>query len=103
MPSNTSRDVTNLYEQAKVYEEAYNTWRALLKQGKLDEAREYFQDRKADISQNSVATKIKAAEAKISVQIRVVERGDADPDAKKERIKGLRDIQDRLARLVVPK
>ena len=92
--------VSALYDQAKVLEQAHATWRDLLKQGKVAEAREFFAENKSDIIRYGAVERVKAAEAKFNEMIRMIERSAKDPDVKKAEIQRVRDQQDRMARLV---
>ena len=100
--SASSRYVSDVYEQAKVLEQAYGTWRSLIKQGKVAEAREYFADNKDQIARYRMVEKVKAGEAKFNEMIRMIERSGLDPDAKRERINLIRAQQDRMARVLAP-
>jgi hypothetical protein len=100
--SASSRYVSNVYEQAKVLEQAYGTWRSLIKQNKLDEAREYFAENKDQIARYRMVEKVKSGEAKFNEMIRMIERSSLDPDAKRERINLIRAQQDRMARVLAP-
>lgn len=92
--------VTRLYEQAKEMETAYATWRALLKEGRADEAKAFFEDNREKIAKHKVIQKAKEGETKFGEMIRAIERSNLDPDVKKERIRQIRAQQDRLARTV---
>lgn len=100
VPENASRYVSQLYDQAKTLEQAYGTWRELLKEGKIDEARSYFEDNREDIGKHREIESVKRNETKINNQIRLIERSDMDPDEKKSRIQDLRARADRVARSV---
>jgi hypothetical protein len=91
--------VSALYDQAKVLEQAYGTWTNLIKQGKVDEAREFFESNKDQIARYKVVERVKQGEAKFNELIRMIERSNMDPDQKKTRIREIRAMQDKLARV----
>lgn len=91
--------VSALYDQAKVLEQAYGTWTNLIKQGKVDEAREFFESNKDQIARYKVVERVKQGEAKFNELVRMIERSNMDPDQKKTRIREIRAMQDKLARV----
>ena len=93
-----SRYVSQMYDQAKGIEEAYNTWKALLKQGKMDEAAEFRQDHLGEISKKKTSDHIKQAESRINQQIRLVEQSDISAAEKRARIRKWNEMKDRIAR-----
>ena len=94
-----SRYVSQMYDQAKEIEQAYGTWRAMLKEGKTAEAKEFAEDHKADLSKYRKVETIKRAEAKFNERIRMIERSNIKPEEKRDLIRTIRDQQDRVARL----
>jgi hypothetical protein len=101
--SASSYYVTRLYDQAKEMEAAYATWRSLLKEGRVEEAKEYLEENKEDIVRHKALQKVTEGEAKFSEMIRMIERSTTmDAEQKKERINRIRAQQDRLARTVGP-
>ena len=98
--SGSSYYVSALYDQAKVLEEAYGTWTALIKQGKVAEAREFYEGNKDRINRYKVVERVKSEEAKYNELIRMIERSNIDPEVKKARIIEIRAKQDKLARIV---
>jgi hypothetical protein len=94
-----SRYVSQMYEQSREIEQAYGTWRALLKQGKGAEAAEFFQDNKGEIVRYKRIEKIKGAEAKLNERIKIVERSNMPADQKRDLIRTLREQKDRVARV----
>lgn len=97
--SASSRYVSQMYEQAKEIEQAYGTWRALQKEGKTAEAKEFFEDNKADLVKHKKLQGIKRAEAKYNERIRIIERSNMQPDQKRDLINAIRVQQDKIARL----
>lgn len=98
----SSRYVSQMYDQAKVLEEAYGTYRSLLKEGKTAEAKEFFQANKEDLTKYRSVERVKQAEAKFNERIRMIERSAMDPAVKKEKIREIQVQKDRVARLVAP-
>jgi len=97
-----SRYVSQVYEQAKVIEQAYATWRELLKQGKVTEATAFFESNAKDIVRHKAVESVKRQEAAINQQVRQVERSDATPAEKRERIRLLLQRKDAVARQLAP-
>jgi len=95
-----SRYVSQMYAQAKEVEQAYGTWRALLKEGKTQEAQEFFNDNKADIAKYKSVEAVKRSEAKFNEQIRMIERSALPPDEKRSRIQSIKDSKDRVSRVL---
>jgi len=97
-----SRYVSQMYTQAKELEEAYGTWQHLLKERKTAEAAEFRADHQEELQRYRKVENVKKMETRLGQQIRAVERSDMDSDAKREKIRSLREAQDRVARLLVP-
>ncbi len=93
-----SRYVSHVYDQARVIEQAYGTWRTLQKQGKVEEAMEFRAAKDHEIKAYRNVEAIKGAIAKINQRIRVVESGDMDPDSKRAEINRLHARKDQFAR-----
>ncbi len=93
-----SRYVTQVYEQARVIEQAYGTWRSLRKAGKTEEAAEFMEDNGDKIKRYRSVEAVKVAIARINQQIRVVEIRDMDADAKRLEIRRLNARKDWFAR-----
>ncbi len=100
LDSGSSRYVSQMYEQAKILEEAHGTFNALRKQGKTAEAQEYLADNKEKLQKYSQVEHVKKAEAKLSERIRVIERSNMQPDEKRDLVIQIRKQQDQLARRV---
>lgn len=94
-----SRYVSQMYTQAKEVEEAYGTWRELLKEGKALEAREFMKDHKAELVKHGQLEKIKSAESKLNGQVRVIERSSMDGDQKREAIRKIQTQKNRIAQM----
>ncbi len=86
------------YEQARVIEQAYGTWRSLRKAGKTEEAAEFMEDNGDKIKRYRSVEAVKVAIARINQQIRVVEIRDMDADAKRLEIRRLNARKDWFAR-----
>jgi hypothetical protein len=94
-----SRYVTRMYEQAKVIEEAYGTWRQLQKEGRSEQAAQYFDANQETISRYRGIERAKRVNSRINNQIRNIERSHLlSPEEKRERINQLRRQSERLAR-----
>lgn len=93
-----SRYVSQMYEQAKELEQAYGTYRHLVKEGKLEDAREYAEDNADKLARYRKVAAVKMAEAKLNERIRFIERSNLPADSKREKINTIRGIQDRTAR-----
>lgn len=100
--SGSSRYVTQMYEQAKELEQSYGTYRMLLKQGRTEEAKEFFQANREDLVMYRSVEKVKSTEAKYNEMIRIIERSSMPPDEKKEKIRDIQQRKDKIARLVAP-
>lgn len=102
MISNTkdapSRYVSQMYEQAKEIEQAYGTYRALVKQGHAAEAADFATENKDKIQKYKNIERIKQGEAKINERIKLIERSNIDPDQKRDLIRSLKSQKDLLAR-----
>jgi hypothetical protein len=103
VPDRNSRYVTALYDQAKELDQAYSTWRALQKQGKGEEAREFLAENREAIAKSRQFEAVKKREAQVNERIRMVERSAMSPDEKKAEIRRLNEMKDRLARTVAPR
>ena len=100
--SGSSRYVSQMYDQAKELEEAYGTFRSLMKQGRYAEASEFQKEHKDELSKYRSVEHVKKSEAKYNEMIRMIERSKIDPDAKKARILQVQKMKDRSARMVAP-
>ena len=93
-----SKYVSKVYEQAKVMEEAYGTWRQLRKEGKLEEAQEFKAANDDKIKGYRNVEAVKGAISRINQQIRAVERGDMNADEKRAEIRRLNARKDQFSR-----
>jgi len=98
----SSRYVSQMYEQAKELEQAHGTYRQLMKDGKLDEAKEYADDNKDKLMRYRQVEDVKRAEARLNERIRMIERSNMSADDKRTVINSIRDQQDKVARRVAP-
>ena len=100
--SATSYYVSSLYKQAKEIEQAYSTYNTLLKQGKVQDAADFFKDNRADIVRYGSIEPVKRDEGKLNEMVRMIERSTTmSASEKRERIDKLRNVEDRLARSLV--
>lgn len=100
--SGSSRYVTQMYDQAKELEEAYGTFRSLMKQGRYAEAAEFQKENKEALAKYRSVEHVKKSEAKYNERIRMIERSNLDPDAKKAQIRQIQKMKDRTAKMVAP-
>jgi hypothetical protein len=97
-----SRYVSAMYDQAKELEQAYGTWRRLLRDGKREEAAGFAAEHADQIKRYHLVEPVRRATAVLNEQIRRVSISDATPQAKREKITALRERQHGLAQKVVP-
>lgn len=97
-----SRYVNQMYEQAKVVEQAYGTWRALVKEGKTEEAAAFREENQSVIAKHHAVEHIKQAEAKMNNQIRIIERSNLDGDAKRAAIREIQARKNDAAKRLTP-
>ena len=97
VPEPSSKYVSAVYDQAKILEEAYATHRQLIREGKVDDAREFAEDNADLLRRHRVVERVKGAQSQINRTIREIERSDKDPKTKREEIQALRDRQSRIA------
>lgn len=101
LDSAPSRYVSSMYEQAKEIEQAYATWRAILKEGKTEDAREFLADNKDSISRYHKVEAIKRNEAVMNQRIKIIERSNMSADQKRDLIVTIQTQKDRMARMAV--
>ena len=77
LPSDQSRCVTQMYDQAKVLEEAYATWRQPQKDRKPEEARAFLEANREKLTRYKQLEGVKRNEAKFNEMIRLVERSSS--------------------------
>ena len=100
VPANQSRYVSHMYEQAQIIEQAYGTYRELLKTGRREEAQTFLADNRDKLAKYRHVEAIKRAESQINEAIRIIERSAKTPDEKKALI-AIRNAQkDRIARQI---
>jgi hypothetical protein len=103
LPSDQSRYVSQMYEQAKVLEQAYATWHQLQKDRKPEEAREFLEANREKLVRYKQVEGVKKNEAKFNEMIRMVERSPTlDADEKAARISSIKGRMDVTARRVAP-
>jgi len=99
LPSDQSRYVSQMYEQAKELEKTYATWRQLQKDRKPDEAREFLEANREKLTRYKQVEGVKNNEAKFNEMIRMVERSSSlDADEKAARISSIKGRMDSVAR-----
>jgi len=95
-----SKYVSAMYDQAMELEQAYGTWRALQKQGKTQEAQEFFSENKEDLSRYRSVESVKRKTSQLNERRRIIERSSMDPGRKREELRKISEQQDRLARQI---
>jgi hypothetical protein len=100
--SGSSRYVSQMYEQAKELEQAYGTYRMLLKEGHIAEAKDFLAENRESIVHYRSVEHVKQAETKYNEMIRIIERSNKDPDEKRALIQQIQAKKDKVARLVAP-
>ena len=100
LKSGSSRYVTQMYEQAAEIEQAYGTYKMLMKTGRLKEGRDYLKSHKDEIYKFNSIEQVKRAEARYNELIRMIERSSIAPGAKKEKIEQIQAKKDKSAKLV---
>jgi GGDEF domain-containing protein len=98
--SPSSRYVSQMYDQAKVLEEAYGTYRMLIKQGKAEEAREFAVDNADSLRKHKSVESVKRVEARLNERMRAIERSAKSGDEKRELIQQIQTQKDRIARQI---
>lgn len=96
-----SRYVSQMYTQAREIEQAYGTYRELLKQGKTQEAQEFAADNREDLMKYHRIETVKKQESKLNERIRLIERSNMDGDTKRELIRSIQTQKDRVAHAVM--
>ena len=96
-PEPSSKYVSAVYDQAKILEQAYATHRQLIREGKVDDAREFAEDNADLLRRYRLVERVKGAQSQINRTIREIERSDMDPKKKREEIQKLRDRQSKIA------
>ena len=94
-----SRYVSQMYEQAREIEKAYGTWKMLLREGKVDEAREFRADNAELLNEHKQVERVKKAESALNQRARMIERSNMDQDRKRELLRQINEQKDRTARL----
>jgi hypothetical protein len=98
LPSNSSRYVQQMYDQAREIEQAYASYRSRLKLGDIEGAREILADERETILRRPAATNLVRAESLINVQIRRTEaNAELNGAEKRERLDALYARRNQLA------
>lgn len=100
LPTNQSRYLTELYEQSKEVEQAYNSWRQALKVGDVGRARQIYESERGTIGRYPVVEAVKRVESKITAAEHRIEMSDADPETKRAQLDALAQQKDRIARRI---
>jgi hypothetical protein len=102
LPSDQSRYVTQMYDQAAELEKAYSTWKHLQKQGKGAEAESYRQSHDSELKVYRNVETVKKLTKRINDNIKKIELADMSASEKQAKISNLRQQQDQIARRLTP-
>ena len=101
LPTNSSRYVTQMYEQSKEVEEAYNSWRHYLKVGDLEKAKSVFESNKGKIMQYQQVQAVKRVESSLNAQAQRIESDKTKSgDLKRVELDRIAGQKDKTARLL---
>jgi len=100
LPENSSRYVSQMYDQLRTLEEAYTTYQDKVKRGDVSGAQEFMASHREELGKYRAAEHVKTRMSDIGRSIRMVEAGNLDPDIKQKRIQALKAQQDKLARSI---
>lgn len=90
LPSGSSRYVTQFYQQAKEIEEAYATYKDMVKKGDVQDAAEFMEENRDKIGQYHQVNKVRADMSDINQRIRKIETSRLSGSDKREMIDNLR-------------
>ena len=93
-----SRYVSQMYDQAKENNEAYGTWRSLIKEGRVEEARSFFESNREKIAKHRLTARITRMETSLNERIRRIEKSDRTSEEKRDLIREIKVQKDRIAR-----
>lgn len=97
-----SRYVTQVYEQAKELEQAHATWRQMLKDGRIEEAKDYAADNRDKLIRYRQVEAVKRTESNLNERIRRIERSDMDSSEKKNAIALVNKQKEAVAMRIAP-
>jgi GNAT superfamily N-acetyltransferase len=98
LSSAQSRYVSMMYDQAAELEQAYATYNRLRKDGKIEDAKEYREEHKDELSKYHKVENVKRSISKINERIRLIEKGALTADEKRALVIPLREKQSELAK-----
>ena len=98
----SSRYVTMIYDQAKELEQAHATYRRLLKDGKIDDAKEYSADHADELLRYRQVERVKKIETQFNERIHSIERSDLDSGEKRVRIERINKMKENAAKRLAP-
>jgi hypothetical protein len=87
-----------MYDQAAELEQAYATYNRLRKDGKIEDAKEYREEHKDELSKYHKVENVKRSISKINERIRLIEKGALTADEKRALVIPLREKQSELAK-----
>lgn len=100
LPESQSKYVSAIYDQAKILEQAYATHRQLVKDGKVEDAREFAAENRDQLQRYKLIERVKQMQADANKRVREIEKSSMSPEAKRDAIQKIRESQSRSAALV---
>ena len=91
-----------IYDQAKELEQAHATYRRLLKDGKIDDAKEYSADHADELLRYRQVERVKKIETQFNERIHSIERSDLDSGEKRVRIERINKMKENAAKRLAP-
>ena len=103
LPGNSSRYISQMYEQAKEIEQAYASYHAALKDGDKERAADILESEKDKIAQYHIVEAVKRRESFINTRIKLITNSmTLSGDEKREKIDALNAQKDQIARRLKP-
>jgi hypothetical protein len=96
-----SRYVSQMYDQGRVLEQAYHTYRTMLREGKVADTTEYLQEHREEISKYRQLERAKSAETKLNLRQRQIENDSTmSAEQKRNAIREILLTRERIAKPV---
>ena len=92
--------MTKVYEQAKELEQAHATYRQMIKDGRIDEAKDYAADNQDKMIRYRQVEAVKKVESNLNERIRKIERSDMDSGEKKDAIALINKQKEQVAKRI---
>lgn len=99
LPSGSSRYVNDLYEQAREVEQAYGSYRELLKRGEVEQAKLYAEEHREELLKHKLITPVRTKMAEYNREAKLIS-ADRSKTAEEKRVQldRLAEMKDTLAR-----